>query len=199
MAIPNITNFLSRIDKHKNLAKPERYYVHIIPPAELNIPTSRLADDLIYQCETSELPGTTLTTIDYRIIGPNKKIATLTTYNDLALQFYCTNDFYEKPFFDSWIEYINPRNTGWDFRYKHQYAGTIEICQVDLTGDKIIYAVRLVNAFPIMTSPMPLNWNGDGIHMLGVTFAYDRYEPITTFNNMFGSTTAPWNNEPITG
>lgn len=198
MSLPNISNFIAYvIDRHNGPAKSERYYVHINPPAALNAPTFGLSLDLVYQCETSELPGTTLATVDYRVIGPSRKIATLTGYNDITLQFYCTNDFYEKPFFDTWIEYINPRNLGWDFRYKNEYSGNIEILQVDLTGAKIIYGVRLINAFPITTTPMPLHWGGDSPHLLAVTFAYDRYEPIVTFNNMFVSaltTSAPYNN-----
>ena len=156
-------------------------------PLELQGFTNNLATDLVYQCESAELPGTILHTTDYRTIGPSRKIATQTMYNELGLTFYCTSDFYEKVFFDSWIEYINPRAFGWDFHYKSEYVTNMQICQLDLTGDNITYAVQIINAFPIAVNAMPLHWQDDSIHRLNVTFAYDRYIPNLTFNNMFDS------------
>lgn len=185
MSIQSIDNFRSAITRHNGIAKSERFSVQIYPPAALTNLTNNLAPDLMYQCEAAELPGVSLITTDYRTVGPSKSLATMTTYNELSLSFYCTSDFYEKPFFEAWIEYINPRSLGWDFRYKSEYATTLDIFQYDLTGDKIIYVARLIRAYPIAVHALPLHWQDDSVHRLSVLFKYDRFDPLYTYQNMF--------------
>jgi hypothetical protein len=47
---------------------------------------------------------------------------------------------------------------------------------------KQIYAVELVDAFPIGISAQPLSWSEDGFHRLSVQFAYQRYKPVYAGN-----------------
>lgn len=192
MAVPQINNFIANLIKHNGPAKTDRFYVQITPPIGLVMQVTNITRDLIYQCEATELPTTNLSPSDYRMIGPSRSLATLTTYNDLNLTFLCTNDFYEKAFFDAWMEFINPRNLGWDFRYKNEYvAPSIDIYQLTQTGESdnsegdISYAVRLINAYPISAGPLALNWSEDTAHRLTVTFRYDNYKPTKTFQGLF--------------
>lgn len=187
MATPSIDNFITAMVNHKGIAKTERFYVQLFPPSDLLSATAGLAQDLTYQCDGGELPGVNIATSPYRTIGPVKTIASMTNYTDITLNFYCTGDFYEKPFFEAWMSYINPRSLGWDFRYKSEYTGQVQIAQLDLTGDNIIYAANLIRAYPIAVSPMGLNWQDDSVHRLAVTFKFDRYDPIYTFQGMFAN------------
>ena len=43
---------------------------------------------------------------------------------------------------------------------------------------KQIYAVELIDAFPIGVSPQALSWSEDGFHRLGVQFAYQKFKTI---------------------
>lgn len=166
-------------------AMANRFYVSFNVPNDLQSLLYGYTSGLQYQCDMSELPGRNLTTSDYRTYGPTRKIASLTEYGPITFSIYCSNVFWEKPFFESWAEYINPRNLGWDFRYKDQYATNILITQLGMSDDTPIYQVLLRKAFPFLVSPLPLSWSNEAPHMLSVTFAYDNYEPQITFNNMF--------------
>jgi hypothetical protein len=82
--------------------------------------------------------------------------------------------------FDRWIEAIHPSDTN-NLRYpkgeKSRYLTNIKIIQYD-DFIKKIYAVELMDAFPIGVAPQQLSWSEDGFHRLSVQIAYQRYRPI---------------------
>jgi hypothetical protein len=135
---------------------------------------------LSMQCETAELPGITLQTQDAKIYGPTFKVPYQTQYTETTLGFLCTNDFYERKLFDRWMEAIMPSDTN-NLRYPKgdntRYMTTIRIVQYD-DFIKQIYAVELIDAFPIGIASQGLSWADDGFHRLSVQFAYQRYRPI---------------------
>jgi hypothetical protein len=136
---------------------------------------------LSMQCETAELPGITLQTQDAKIYGPTFKVPYQVQYTETTLGFLCTNDFYERKLFDRWMETIMPSDTN-NLRYPKnndntRYMTTIRIVQYD-DFIKQIYAVELIDAFPIGIASQGLSWADDGFHRLSVQFAYQRYRPI---------------------
>ncbi len=148
-------------------------------------PQSRSANSsmsryLALQCETAELPGKTLQTTDVKIYGPTFKVPYQTQYADTSLTFICTNQFYERKLFDRWMEAIMPSDTN-NLRFpkgnQSRYMTNIKIIQYD-DFIKQIYAVELIDAFPIGIGPQSLNWADDGFHRLTVQFAYQKYRPI---------------------
>jgi hypothetical protein len=58
-----------------------------------------------------------------------------------------------------------------------RYLTNIKIIQYD-DFIKQIYAVELMDAFPIGIAPQSLSWSEDGFHRLSIQFAYQRYRPI---------------------
>lgn len=147
---------------------------------------SGMTRNLALQCEAAELPGKTLTTQDVKIYGPTFKVASGVSYADTSLTFLCTNDFYERKLFDRWMEAIMPTDTN-NMRYpkgdKSRYMTNIKIIQYD-DFIKQIYAVELIDAFPIGVAPMALSWADEGFHRLQIQFAYQKYRTIYdgTFN-----------------
>ena len=135
---------------------------------------------LSLQCESAELPGRTFATADVKIYGPTFKVPYQTQYGDTSLTFLCTNDFYERKLFDKWMETIHPSDTN-NLRYargeKSRFLTDIKIIQYD-DFIKQIYAVQLIDAFPIGIAPQPLSWGEDGFHRLSIQFACQRYVPI---------------------
>jgi hypothetical protein len=135
---------------------------------------------LALQCENAELPGKTLQTADVKIYGPTFKVPYQTMYTDTTLTFLCTNEFYERKLFDRWMEAIMPTDTN-NLRYSKdeetRYLTNIKIVQYD-EFIKQIYAVELIDAFPIGVSSQQLSWQDDGVHRLSVQFAYQRYKTI---------------------
>jgi hypothetical protein len=132
------------------------------------------------QCETAELPGKTLQTADVKIYGPIFKVPYQKQYAEMTLGFLCTNDFYERKLFDQWIEAIMPSSTN-NLRYAKddstRYMTNIKIIQYD-DFIKQIYAIELIDAFPIGVAAQPLSWSDDSFHRLNVQFAYQRYKSL---------------------
>lgn len=132
------------------------------------------------QCESAELPGKTLVTADAKIYGPTYKVPYQTQYNETTLTFVCTNDFYERKLFDRWLESIMPTDTN-NMRFakddKTRYMTNMQVIQYD-DFVKQIYAVEMIDAFPIGISSQPVSWAEDGFHRVSVQFAYQKYRTI---------------------
>jgi hypothetical protein len=141
---------------------------------------SSMSRYLALQCENAELPGKTLQTADVKIYGPTFKVPYQTQYGDTNLTFLCTNQFYERKLFDRWMEAIMPSDTN-NLRFPKgqttRYMTNIKIIQYD-DFIKQIYAVELIDAFPIAVSPQTLSWADDNFHRLQITFAYQKYRTI---------------------
>ena len=143
---------------------------------------SSMSRYLALQCENAELPGRTTSTADVKIYGPTFKVPYQTQYGDTTLTFLCTNDFFERKLFERWMECIHPSDTN-NVRYakgeKSRYLTNIKIIQYD-EFIKQIFAVELMDAFPIGIAGQPLNWSEEGFHRLSIQFAYQKYRPIYT-------------------
>lgn len=135
---------------------------------------------LALQCESAELPGRSLQTADVKIYGPTFKVPYQTQYQETTLNFLCTNEFYERKLFDRWMEAIMPSDTN-NLRFPKgtntRYLTNIKVIQYD-DFIKQIYAVELIDAFPIGIASQTLNWSEDGFHRLSVQFAYQKYNTI---------------------
>jgi hypothetical protein len=135
---------------------------------------------LALQCESAELPGRTLETADARIYGPSFKVPYRMQYTDTNLTFLCTNEFYERKLFERWMDSIIPPDTN-NPRFPKsnatRYLTNIRIIQYD-DFVRQIYAVELMDAFPIGIAPQPLSWAEEGFHRLSVSFSYQKYRTI---------------------
>jgi hypothetical protein len=135
---------------------------------------------LSLQCETAELPGKSLTTADVKIYGPTFKVPYQKQFAETTLGFLSTNDFYERKIFDRWIDAIMPSSTN-NLRFAKdndtRYLTNIKIIQYD-DFIKQIYAVELIDAFPIAVAAQPLSWSDDNFHRLSVQFSYQKYRTI---------------------
>jgi len=137
---------------------------------------------LTLQCETAELPGKTLQTADVKIYGPIFKVPYNVQYTDMNLTFICTNDFYERKLFDQWMEAIAPNDT-YNMRFPKGnspftgYMTKVTVIQYD-DSVKQIYAVNLIDAFPIGVAAQPLSWSEEGFHRVTIQLAYQKYETV---------------------
>lgn len=136
------------------------------------------------QCESTELPGKQIQTQEARIYGPTYKVPYRADYQDINFTFLCTNEFYERKLFDRWLEVIIPTDTnnvrfprGVDNRPGQGYMTDVKIVQYD-DFIKQIYAVQLIDAFPIAISSQPLSWAEENFHRLTVQFTYQRFQTI---------------------
>lgn len=169
----NADQFRQHFSRHLDFARTSKFEVRMIAPPALGTDLR----DLRFQCESTELPGYSVNTVDARIYGVPQPVAAIATFSDITLTFICAGDFWEKKFFDRWMNYIVPINN-YNVAYKNTYVSpSVEIIQFPEGGEEgnaqPIYTVKLFNAFPISIGPMQLNWSDDGIHRLAVVFKYD--------------------------
>jgi len=193
-----ISSFRAHFQKHGDFAPSSKFDVRITAPPGLAI----AAGDLRFQCETTELPGYNVNTVDNRYYGVGDPVASFpAAFADLTLNFICAGDFWEKKLFDRWMNLVIPFNN-YNPNYKDAYtAPKIEINQYsgisretapagetrdpnrpenqglsDLASSEIgekIYTVAFFHAFPTAIAPMNLNWGDDAFHRLAVTFRYE--------------------------
>lgn len=135
---------------------------------------------LSLQCETAELPGRSLVTADAKIYGPGFKVPYLSQYQEITLTFLCTNEFYERKLFDKWLDAINPSDT-WNMRFPKgentRYLTNVKVIQYD-EFIRQIYAVEMMDAFPVSIASQPVNWGEEGFHRVSVQFAYQSHRTI---------------------
>lgn len=152
-----------------DVARVNKFDVNVNIPLVL-IPYISGARILNLRCENAQLPGRTFATTEQKTYGPIEKYPYMTTYNDIDLTFIVDDDMQQKVLFDAWLNFINPSYNN-HIRYKQEYATILTVNQYDVMN-KLSYSVSLYDAYPISVNQMDLDWNGDGYHKLGVTFAY---------------------------
>ena len=168
-------------------AKSNRFFVQITGgPVTLNDGIRR---DLSFLCEAAELPGRGFMSTDVRYYGPNFKAPYQTVYEDLNLTFICRDEFFEREFFDNWLNIINPIST-FNFEYKDNYASQIRLHQFSDLANQSKYSFTFDKAYPILVSPQPATWADDNFHRLTVSFTYVRWyrEGIDSINPVDGTT-----------
>jgi hypothetical protein len=172
--------------------------------------------DIAIRCESADLPGRQLVTIDNKVYGPIYKTAYQSLFTDLNLTFLETKDMDFRYAFERWMEYIHPTLGSNDVEYYDSYTVPMTITQYDIVGDMDIrrYRGKLVGtkykktltyniyeAFPVNINQLTGSWSDDGFHKLQVSFAYRRHgivqEKVPGFQNRIPP--APVTSAPIAG
>lgn len=185
-----VDKFRSHFGKHQDFSKTSRYEVMIFSPEKL---TKYLAspEGLRFQCETAELPGYNINTVERRIYGAPAAVAINPVYNDLSLTFICAGDLWEKKYFDDWMDFIVPKGQyNHSPQYREDYVSTFTIKSYsematdvkaadtkDQTG-MLAMETRIYGVFPTSVAPISLSWAGDDVNRLSVTFKYKSWERI---------------------
>jgi len=181
----SITDFISSFQN--DLARPNRFDVNIPIPLTL-IQYRNISQKLTFRCESTNLPGRTISTTDQKIYNIVEKFPNQTTYQDMDMTFLVGGDMAEKQFFDSWLELINP-TTNFNFKYKGDYSTSITVNQYDINNN-LTYTIELVDAFPIAVNQLDLDWSNDGYHKLTVVFAYTYWKNNSLNNALQNALTA---------
>lgn len=125
-------------------------------------------------CSQTEMPGKTINTSETKYNGDVHKIGHSLMYGNHQFTFKVSQDMFEKTLIDSWMNLIiNPATH--EITYMKEYAVNINVFQLD-QQDKIVHAVSLIDAFPVMMNPLTLSNNEhNNTHELMVQFAYRRW------------------------
>lgn len=179
--------FLSELNGSRGPAKNSLYDVRIFPPEIFTaLGYRKYIEPLSMLCESAEMPGKALTTENVKIYGPGYNVPYLTTYQNIALTFLCTNAHTERLLFDLWMNsIISPTTNNVRFQKgtNSKYLTNIEVTQYD-SQEKPIYKAKLIDSFPTSIAPQQLAWSDDGFQRLTVSFLYQKYESdIITLNS----------------
>ena len=173
------SELLATLNKN-GVAKSSNFEVQITGPG-----STGEENDLMFRADACELPGRTISTSEYRIYGPIRKVAYASTYTDTSIGFLCSEDLREKRYFEEWQDIImHHRATSgmsakhtkgrYETGYYEDYVRTIEIRQYNVSGAKQS-THYLDEAYPIGIAPIALSWGNEELIRLQVTFAFHDY------------------------
>ena len=198
----SIDNLKSTIAKKGGVAMQNRFQVFFQPPtansmkALLNSdPRSLVGDlaknaltggspaniipdprDISILCESVNLPGRQITTIDYQADRQAIKIPYSAINEDVTMSFILTNDYSMKKLFDSWLSGVFDMKR-YRAGYKKDFTTDVVIQQLNQQNIPV-YGVRLEGAFPVTVSSINLDNNSENtIQKLNVTLSYENYVP----------------------
>jgi len=127
--------------------------------------------DLSFNCDTSQLHGSGLASIEQRYIGAVRKMPYSRFFTDITFTFYCSKDHKEYKFFQGWHDLIYPTDTN-QVEYYENYIGDIEVIQLDKSDNEIM-VTNITEAWPLSVAPIDLNYaDTNVVEKLSVTFAW---------------------------
>lgn len=180
----DLNTFRAALDGAGSISKQCRFAVRILPSGNpqnilANAGAGSFMQDLTYLVDATELPGRGFDYLETRYYGPSIYFPRNTKYSgSLQLSLICRNQSYERMFFDSWMEAINPTNT-FDFNYPQLYYAEIQLFQYAEFGTggmpmmpTPVYQWSLMQAWPMLVEAQPVTWADTDVLRLKVEFAY---------------------------
>lgn len=183
----NVADFRSQISKNKfgSLALTNKFIVRITPPSAI---FSGIGDayptmpELSFFCSTTNLPGKTIGTFDYKPIayGQMNKMPLNRENDSLTTTFFGDSKYLIMNFFHRWLNYIvQDGGEVWNNRayrelgYKEDYSTTIEIIGYDYdSAERITYT--FYEAFPTQVGAVQMGWEqNDSVIQIPIEFTYD--------------------------
>lgn len=211
----SIDNLKSVISKKGGLAMQNRFQVFFQPPTANSMksllnkdPKSLVGDiaknaiaggsiknlipdprDISILCETVNLPGRQITTLDYIAEKQLIKIPYSVINEDVTMTFTLTNDYFMKKLFDSWLSGIFDVEN-YRAGYKKDFTTDIVIQQLNQQNIPV-YGIRLEGAFPITVNAINLDSGAENtVQKMSVTLSYDNYvaeDIVDTIKSAIGS------------
>jgi hypothetical protein len=168
-----INEFISLI-KTEGLARQSRFVVYITPPRGLSTPNAKLK----FLCDSASLPGMNFLSNPVTSYGEQREVIYNRSFEPVTLEFMLDQDMAIKRYFDDWQALIiHPVSRV--VNYYQNYVGTIEIHQLDNTGqEKSRYIARLHEAFPKSIAAISYNASAKDVSKLSVSIEYKYWTPL---------------------
>lgn len=152
-----------------------------IPVALRNLGFSNdIGERLSLRCETTEMPGVSLQTSEISYGHHLERMVNGIVYQQHPFTFALSRNYEERVLFDEWIKYqIDPDTLRISFF--DDYKTSIIVNQLDRSG-KIVYTVKMEDAFPYVITPIQLsNTSVNEAEKMQVDFYYKK---LVTDNNL---------------
>ena len=158
-----IREYLSKL-KEASIAKKYKYQVEIVPPAFIRDSydvSSGWLEFLGERCIECSLPDRSIMTSDQRYNGPVfRNPYNVLTASDFPMTFICSEDMYERDFFEFWISEIYDEN--YNLRYRDTFeAPLFKVAQLSAKNEPM-YVVEFIEAWPVSISASTLSYSTPG-------------------------------------
>jgi len=186
------------------MARPNRFYVIINPPAKLQItpggPPSQLGrnennnelgsaalrENIQMMCNKITMPSRDVNTQPVRTYGPKREMPYAYSFSgEVEATFFGDKFLRQRLFWENWQKKIFNNETH-DMKYYDEYVGSIDILQLgqfDAKGDddaRVTYAVRLFEVYPQTISPIEYAYgNNNTIVEVPVTLNFRTWKNLT--------------------
>jgi hypothetical protein len=172
----DLNGFWSQVSQYGGPARGNRFVVVIPTPKAMAQLGPQITEELAYLCESAEMPGRGWMTTDYRYYGPKQSMPMLSEYNQFNCRFILRDDMFEKEYFDTWFEIMQP-GSYFDMNYKSNYAVDIKVFSYGKSVGNDVdasYSMTLIKAWPAAVAPIPLSYQDNNYVGLEVSFMYKR-------------------------
>ena len=165
-----VDDFMSNVDNLGGFARSWKFGVQILPPSGIGG-----ADTIGFLANAAQLPRRGYTTTEHRIYGINRYVPYEQVFEPTTIKFLNTADFSPRNFWESWINYIQPRET-LNVQYYRTMIGSIKIFHLPDSGSTSInssdYQVELLEAWPESMSDIEMGWDQSDIMSFDVSIRY---------------------------
>lgn len=132
--------------------------------------------------ESTTIPGRQLSTQEHRIFGTTRKMPYGVLYDDLTVNFICTNSMLERTFFDIWHQFIISPGSQY-MEYYTDYVSTITITKLDNSISPIskigsrLSTYTLEEAYPVSIQSQEIGYDKTDQYLsLTIQFAYSKWK-----------------------
>lgn len=159
-------------------ARPNRFEVVVDFPAFAA--NSDVIRQTSFMCQSTQLPGGTLGTMEVGFRGRSLKLPGDRTYDEIDLTFYNDTDFAIRDAFELWSNAMNQHNSNIGLTAPVDYLATVNMYQLDNQDNRIKEYV-LKFAWPSVVGPIELDQtSNDTIETFSITMVYSDLESNTT-------------------
>ena len=199
-----IQRFQAQINQGEGMARPNRFYVIINPPAKLQItpggPPSQLGrnesnneltsaavrENMQMMCNKVTLPSRDINTQSHIMYGPKREMPYAYSFSgEIELQFYGDKFLRQRLFWENWQKQIFDGETH-NLKYYNDYVGSIDILQLgqfNAGNDddaRVTYGVRLFEVYPQTISGIEYSYGAnDQVVQVPVTLNFRTWANLT--------------------
>jgi len=147
-----------------DLASPARFSVIFVPPPILQKRNSGSAknEKLTLYCKSVSIPSINLNATETRTYGMMYSSVYGRSVDSVDMTFLVDNTWYQRYFFENWVEAINSFETN-NVAYYKEYVTNITIdhysyAEKEEGTPKHVYSITLQNAYPSRVDATNLDW-----------------------------------------
>lgn len=172
-----ISDLQETIDIGKGVTLASQYQVQLSFPPALKITNEGFnAQTMSILCQAVGLPGTQIATTELPIYGPPIKMPYGLVYQDLTLQFMCTNTMAQRKVFEEWRRMVVDPSSNY-VNYYDTYVGEVWIWKLDQEGN-FVHGVYVEEVYPVAILEQELAYQNNEWLRMTVQLSYRRWRGI---------------------